>query len=40
MKSHRCSLISLGGPFVDMVAIYRTDGPHGPAGRWFIDRLK
>jgi hypothetical protein len=23
-----------------MVAIHRTDSPPGPAGRWFIDRLK
>jgi hypothetical protein len=23
-----------------MSAIYRTDSPPGPAGRWFIDRLK
>jgi hypothetical protein len=34
MKSHRCSLISL------RPTIYRTDSPPGPAGRWFIDRLK
>jgi DNA-binding transcriptional LysR family regulator len=25
---------------VAMSAIYRTDSPPGPAGRWFIDRLK
>ncbi len=25
---------------VSMSAIYRTDSPPGPAGRWFIDRLK
>jgi DNA-binding transcriptional LysR family regulator len=29
-----------GGHVIDMVAIYRTDSPPGPAGRWFIDRLK
>jgi DNA-binding transcriptional LysR family regulator len=33
-----------GGPpsdyVVSMSAIYRTDSPPGPAGRWFIDRLK
>jgi hypothetical protein len=23
-----------------MWAVYRTDSPPGPAGRWFIDRLK
>jgi hypothetical protein len=23
-----------------MSAVYRTDNPPGPAGRWFIDRLK
>ena len=25
---------------IAMSAIYRTDSPPGPAGRWFIDRLK
>jgi DNA-binding transcriptional LysR family regulator len=25
---------------VVMSAVYRTDSPPGPAGRWFIDRLK
>ena len=25
---------------VTMLAVYRTDRPPGPAGRWFIDRLK
>jgi DNA-binding transcriptional LysR family regulator len=29
-----------GGRLVEMWAIYRTDSPPGPAGRWFIDRLK
>jgi DNA-binding transcriptional LysR family regulator len=28
------------GDLVTMSAIYRTDSPPGPAGRWFIDRLK
>ncbi|HTD74970.1 MAG TPA: LysR family transcriptional regulator [Steroidobacteraceae bacterium] len=30
----------LGGHVIEMAAIYRTDSPPGPAGRWFIDRLK
>jgi DNA-binding transcriptional LysR family regulator len=25
---------------VAMSAIYRTDSPPGPAGRWFMERLK
>jgi DNA-binding transcriptional LysR family regulator len=29
-----------GGHVVEMWAVYRTDNPPGPAGRWFIDRLK
>jgi DNA-binding transcriptional LysR family regulator len=29
-----------GGHVVAMWAIFRTDSPPGPAGRWFIDRLK
>jgi DNA-binding transcriptional LysR family regulator len=29
-----------GGHTTEMVAIYRTDSPPGPAGRWFIDRLR
>jgi DNA-binding transcriptional LysR family regulator len=29
-----------GGRVIDMDAVYRTDSPPGPAGRWFIDRLK
>jgi hypothetical protein len=29
-----------GGHVIEMGAIYRTDGPPGPAGRWFIERLK
>jgi DNA-binding transcriptional LysR family regulator len=29
-----------GGHVIDMAAIFRTDSPPGPAGRWFIDRLK
>jgi len=29
-----------GGHVVQMEAVYRTDSPPGPAGRWFIDRLK
>jgi DNA-binding transcriptional LysR family regulator len=29
-----------GGYIVAMSAIYRTHSPPGPAGRWFIDRLK
>jgi DNA-binding transcriptional LysR family regulator len=28
-----------GGRALGMVAVYRTDSPPGPAGRWFIDRL-
>jgi DNA-binding transcriptional LysR family regulator len=28
------------GHMVTMLAVYRTDSPPGPAGRWFIDRLK
>jgi DNA-binding transcriptional LysR family regulator len=28
------------GYVVAMSAVYRTDSPPGPAGRWFIDRLK
>jgi DNA-binding transcriptional LysR family regulator len=30
----------LGGRMLEMWAIYRTESPPGPAGRWFIDRLK
>ena len=30
----------LGGHVIAMWAVYRTDSPPGPAGRWFIDRLK
>jgi DNA-binding transcriptional LysR family regulator len=29
-----------GGRLIEMWAIYRTDSPPGPAGRWFIERLK
>jgi DNA-binding transcriptional LysR family regulator len=29
-----------GGRLIEMLAVYRTDSPPGPAGRWFIDRLK
>jgi DNA-binding transcriptional LysR family regulator len=29
-----------GGRLIEMSAVYRTDSPPGPAGRWFIDRLK
>jgi DNA-binding transcriptional LysR family regulator len=29
-----------GGNVIAMGAVYRTDSPPGPAGRWFIDRLK
>jgi DNA-binding transcriptional LysR family regulator len=29
-----------GGQLIAMWAVYRTDSPPGPAGRWFIDRLK
>jgi DNA-binding transcriptional LysR family regulator len=29
-----------GGYVIAMSAIYRTDSPPGPAGRWFIERLK
>jgi DNA-binding transcriptional LysR family regulator len=29
-----------GGLLVEMWAVYRTDSPPGPAGRWFIDRLR
>jgi hypothetical protein len=28
------------GYVIVMSAVYRTDNPPGPAGRWFIDRLK
>jgi DNA-binding transcriptional LysR family regulator len=31
---------SHGGHVVAMSAVYRTDTPPGPAGRWFIERLK
>jgi DNA-binding transcriptional LysR family regulator len=29
-----------GGRLIEMWAVYRTDSPPGPAGRWFIDSLK
>jgi len=29
-----------GGHTIQMSAVYRTDSPPGPAGRWFIERLK
>jgi DNA-binding transcriptional LysR family regulator len=29
-----------GGHVIEMRATYRTDSPPGPAGRWFIDRLR
>jgi DNA-binding transcriptional LysR family regulator len=29
-----------GGNTIEMWAVYRTDTPPGPAGRWFIERLK
>jgi DNA-binding transcriptional LysR family regulator len=29
-----------GGRLIEMWAVYRTDSPPGPAGRWFIDRVK
>jgi DNA-binding transcriptional LysR family regulator len=29
-----------GGRNIEMWAVYRTDSPPGPAGRWFIDRLR
>src|SRR5271163_178954 len=29
-----------GGHVIAMWAVFRTDSPPGPAGRWFIDRLK
>jgi DNA-binding transcriptional LysR family regulator len=29
-----------GGHVIEMWAAYRTDSPPGPAGRWFVDRLK
>jgi DNA-binding transcriptional LysR family regulator len=29
-----------GGNVIAMEAVYRTDSPPGPAGRWFIERLK
>jgi DNA-binding transcriptional LysR family regulator len=29
-----------GGRLMEMWAVYRTDSPPGPAGRWFIDRLR
>jgi DNA-binding transcriptional LysR family regulator len=28
------------GSVIAMSAIYRTDSPPGPAGRWFMERLK
>jgi len=28
------------GEFIAMSAMYRTESPPGPAGRWFIDHLK
>ena len=28
------------GYVITMLAIHRTDTPPGPAGRWFIERLK
>jgi len=30
----------VGGRLIEMWAVYRTDSPPGPAGRWFIDRLR
>jgi DNA-binding transcriptional LysR family regulator len=27
-------------PGIAMFAVYRKDAPPGPAGRWFIDRLR
>ena len=30
----------LKGFVINMSAVYRTNAPPGPAGRWFIDRLK
>jgi DNA-binding transcriptional LysR family regulator len=32
--------VPFGGRVIEMWAVYRTDSPPGPAGRWFIDRLK
>lgn len=32
--------VPIGGRSIEMWAVYRTDNPPGPAGRWFIDRLK
>jgi DNA-binding transcriptional LysR family regulator len=29
-----------GARLIEMWAVYRTDSPPGPAGRWFIERLK
>jgi DNA-binding transcriptional LysR family regulator len=29
-----------GGRLIEMWAVYRTDSPPGPAGRWFIEHLK
>jgi DNA-binding transcriptional LysR family regulator len=29
-----------GGRLIEMWAVYRTDSPPGPAGRWFIERLR
>jgi DNA-binding transcriptional LysR family regulator len=29
-----------GGRLIEIWAVYRTDSPPGPAGRWFIERLK
>jgi DNA-binding transcriptional LysR family regulator len=32
--------VPVGGRLIEMWAVYRTDSPPGPAGRWFIERLK
>jgi DNA-binding transcriptional LysR family regulator len=32
--------VPCGARLIEMWAVYRTDSPPGPAGRWFIDRLK
>ncbi|GAB3094484.1 LysR family transcriptional regulator [Lysobacter terrae] len=36
----RIELPSMVKPVMPMRAVYRTEAPPGPAGRWFIDRLK
>src|SRR3979490_2138098 len=39
-RSARFPVLTDQGYVRTMSAIYRTDSPPGPAGRWFIERLK